>query len=321
MRTSVALLFVMVMLLSACNTKSGRQEAALLSHQSEITVSGAFALSPLMKVWVREFNKTHPGITFKIIEKGSDLGLRDVLSQKTDIGMISSELPKTLDSLLQVVPVARLGVVPIISQKNPYLNQIVNKGVSREDLIAIFSNQKPKTWGDMFGNPGKDPINVYTRADSSGAAKVIAKYLWLELPEIKGTGIMGEPSLIEKVKNDPLALSYCNFIYAIDSVSKQYSNDVRVLPIDFNQNGVIDWKEKIFESAPQLQRAMWLGKFPCSLIRNLYLVTKGKPKTREVAEFLYWIISDGQNFVADNGYIELHSSEIQFLKNSLNINK
>ena len=65
---------------------------------------------------------------------------------------------------------------------------------------------------------------------------------------------------------------------------------------------------------------MWLGKFPCSLIRSLYMVTKGKPKTREVAEFLYWVITDGQKFVADNGYIELHSSEVQFLVNSLKVN-
>lgn len=321
MKTSVPILFVMLMLLYACNTKPGRQEAGTLSHQSEITITGAYALSPLMKIWVGEFKKTHPGVSFKIVEKGSNLGLTDVLNKNTDIGMISNEIPASLDSLLQIVPVARLGVVPIISLKNPYLNDIVNKGVSRENLIALFSGQNPKTWGDMFGKPGKDPVNVYLRADSSGATMTLARYLWLDLTEMKGTGIAGEPNLIEKVKNDPLALSYCNFIYALDPATKQFSNDIHVLPIDFNQNGVIDWKEKVFENASQLQRAMWLGKFPCSLVRNLYLVTNGKPRTQEVAEFLYWVITDGQDLVAPNGYIELHSSEIQFLKNSLKVNK
>jgi phosphate transport system substrate-binding protein len=62
---------------------------------------------------------------------------------------------------------------------------------------------------------------------------------------------------------------------------------------------------------------MWLGRYPSSLIRNLYLVSNGKPRTREIVDFIYWIITDGQRFVADNGYIELHSGEIQNLENAM----
>jgi len=320
MKASLTCLIVTIIFFSGCNSKTSRPEAEILSHQSEISISGAYALAPLMELWVDEFRKTHQYIKFNINANGTDLGQSDVLQGKVDLAMISSEIPKGIDTLLRIVPVARLGVVPIISSKNPYLTEILKKGMTRDELVSLFTNENPKTWGDLYGKPLKDPVKIYIRADSSGATKVLAKYLWIEPNEIKGTAIEGEIKLVEAIKTDPMALGYCNFIYTLDPATKQFSKDFHVLPIDFNQNGMIDGKEKIFDNAAELQRAMWLGKFPCSLIRNLYLVTKGKPHTREVAGFLYWVITDGQKLVADNGYIELHSSEIQFLVNALKVN-
>lgn len=320
MKTFSNFLLLIILFCSACNTKTNRPETATLSHQNEITISGAFALAPLMQIWVDEFKKTHPYVKFTITPNGSDLGQQEALKGNVDIGMVSNEIPKSADSLLQVVPVARLGVVPIINAKNPFLQEILHKGITREELVSLFTNQQPKTWGDMFGKPKNDAVNVYIRADSSGATKTLAKFLWVDQSEFQGNAIQGEAKLLDAVKNDPLALSYCNFIYTLDPATKQFRNDIRVLPVDFNQNGIIDGKEKITETAEQLQRAMWLGRYPCSLIRSLYLVTKGKPHTREVAEFLYWVITDGQNLVAPNGYIELYSSERQFLVNALQEN-
>ncbi len=320
MKTYFPFVIVALIFFSGCNTKTSLHEAETLSHQSEISISGAYALAPLMQLWVDEFRKTHPFVKFNINANGTDLGLKEVLQNKVDLAMISNEIPKGMDSLLQIVPVARLGVVPVISSKNPYMTEILHKGMTRDELAGLFTNDKPKTWGDFYGKPQQDPVKIYIRADSSGATKVLAKYLWVDQNEIKGKGIEGEIKLVEAIKTDPLALGYCNFIYALDSATKQFSKDICVLPVDFNQNGIIDWKEKIFNNAAELQRAMWLGKFPCSLIRNLYLVTKGKPHSREVAEFLYWVITDGQKIVACNGYIELHSGEIQFLVNALKMN-
>lgn len=59
-----------------------------------------------------------------------------------------------------------------------------------------------------------------------------------------------------------------------------------------------------------MQRAMWLGQYPCALTRNLYLVSNGKPSTKEVVEFLIWVLTEGQKLVPSQGYIELHTFEI-----------
>ena len=96
MKTTLACLIVATVLFTACNTKSNRSDAEPLSHQSEITVSGAYALSPLMQLWVAEFSKTHPYVKFKILPNGSDQGQRDILLGKVDMAMISAEIPKSV---------------------------------------------------------------------------------------------------------------------------------------------------------------------------------------------------------------------------------
>jgi phosphate transport system substrate-binding protein len=318
MKSKVYFLFILtVFLIAGCGTKTGKQGANVLSHSNQITISGAYALAPIMQFWIAEFQKTHPYVKFKLNANGTGQGLRDVVAGKVDLAMISEELPKRNDSVLWIAPVVRLGVVPVISGKNPYRKEILEKGISKEDLLDLFSGKSSKSWGELAGKSARDLVKVYMRGDTAGATATLARYLSLERKDIKGIQVKGEKELIDQVKSDPLALSYCNFIFAFDPYKKEFLEDLKVVPIVFPGKEILDGNAKIFDTYEHLQRAMWLGRYPSSLIRNLYLVSNGKPRTREIVDFIYWIITDGQRFVADNGYIELHSGEIQNLENTM----
>lgn len=316
MKTKFYYLFVIViLLLNGCTSKTSRKEVIVLSHSDVITISGAYAMAPIMQVWMTEFRKSHPYVKFKMDVNGSGQGLDELLAGKVDLAMISEEIPKEKESQLWISPVARLGVVPVMSAKNPYLKIILEKGISKEMLVSLFSGKNTVTWGELAGTPGKDPVKIYKREDPSGATATLAKYLSIDVSEINGTPVKGETDLINQVKNDPLALSYCNFIYAFDPAKQVFLDDLKVIPIKTTgkqkTGGALNLK--IYDTYEHLQRAMWLGTYPSSLIRDLDLVSKGKPRTREIVDFIYWIITDGQRFIADNGYIELHSSEVQNL--------
>jgi len=310
MKTKLLLLLPIVLLLTCCKQQTIHEERSLPNHPGPIKISGAFALYPLTQVWVAEYQKTHPYVKFDLQAIGSGKGLNEIIAGKTDLAMISSDLPSGVDTSLWVIPVARLACVPIISPKNPYLKEILKAGIKKDDLTGLFSNNNPKTWGEIFGKTAKDRASVYIRSDSSGATDVLARYLWLQTSEMKGTPVSGEDKMLDAVKNDPFALGYCNFIYAIDPNTRHFKNDMLILPIDLNQNGKLDLKENFYDSIDHLQRAMWSGRYPCVLTRNLYLVSKGKPATKEMVEFLIWVLTDGQKLVPSQGYIELHSFEI-----------
>jgi phosphate transport system substrate-binding protein len=313
---SYFLLFVILIGLTFCTSKTSKKEVTILSHSDLITISGAYAMAPIMQVWMNEYQKSHPYVKFKLNVNGSGQGLDELLSGKTDLAMVSEDIPKAKDTQLWIVPLARLGVVPVISAKNPYLKTIMAKGLSMDNLSDIFSGKSDKTWGDLAGTSGKDPIKVYIRGDASGATATLAKYLSMEARDIKGVPVSGETALLDQVKNDPFALSYCNSIYAFDTDKKAFLADLKVVPIKKGKEKPEE-SQKTFDTYEHLQRAMWLGTYPSALIRDLNLVSKGKPRTREMVDFIYWIITDGQRLVADNGYIELHSAEVQSIGNSI----
>jgi phosphate transport system substrate-binding protein len=56
--------------------------------------------------------------------------------------------------------------------------------------------------------------------------------------------------------------------------------------------------------------AIAAGKYPSPPARELYFVTNGKPKKEVVVKFLQWILTEGQKYVNESGYITLSKEKI-----------
>ena len=293
------------------NTQQSQQEKESPPiYKEEINIKGAYALMPLVQRWINEYQKIHPSVLFNLSPLGTGEVLPEIFSDKSDLVMISSELPDKLESKAWILPLAKLSVVMIVNKKNPYWPQILKTGIKKDDLAKVFTGEIT-SWGNLFGEPGKHSVSVYFRSDKAGATDILSKFLWLDDQKLHGRGINGENLLIETIKGDPLAIGYCNFIYSFDPETKEFLDDIRIIPLDLNQNGSLDIKEKFYDNYTELQRAMWLGKYPCALNRPLQFVTSQKPSKKELNDFLKWIIIDGQKIVPEMGYMELRSSEIQ----------
>jgi phosphate transport system substrate-binding protein len=51
------------------------------------------------------------------------------------------------------------------------------------------------------------------------------------------------------------------------------------------------------------------GKYPSPPSRELYYVIKGKPSdSKALKDFLLWILSEGQKYVRETGYVPLPES-------------
>lgn len=313
MKTLKYLFVFIIFLNSGClnNSPQPQQERESLPlHNGEIKIRGAYALMPLVQKWIDEYQKIHPLVSFNLSPAGTGEVLDDIFSDKLDLVMVSSALPDALDSLVWILPVAKLSVVMIVNKKNPYWSQILETGIKKDDLVKLYTGEI-SSWGNLYGEFGKYPVSVYFRSDKAGSTHELLKYLWLNEQNIKGTAIMGEDLLLEAIKGDSLAIGYCNFIYSFDPASKKFLDKVSIIPLDQNQNGRLDKNENFYQNFGELQRAMWLGKYPCVLNRPLQFVAADKPSTKELNDFLKWIITDGQEIAREMGYMELRSSERQ----------
>jgi phosphate transport system substrate-binding protein len=121
--------------------------------EGTITISGAFALYPMMQRWVEEFNKVYPDVNFDVSAGGAGKGMTDALAGAVDIGMVSREVSSDEEGKgAFAIPVTKDAVFATISDKNPFLADLLAKGVSNEIFIGIFITGDIKTWDRSSAN-------------------------------------------------------------------------------------------------------------------------------------------------------------------------
>lgn len=296
---------LMTLLASACGPKTPGEE-----QQGTITISGAFALYPMMTRWGEEYQKLYPKVQFDISAGGAGKGMADALGGAVDIGMVSRDVTAEEESQgAYWVAVTKDAVFPVINQKNPVLKDLMAQGLTQEAFTRLFISGETKTWGELVGKPEiTDEVHVYTRSDSCGAADTWAKYLGGKQENLLGIGVFGDPGLLDAIVKDPLGIGYNNLNYAFDMTSSKPITGVAILPIDVNMNGNAD-PDEILDTKTEALDAIATNKYPSPPARLLNLVTKGKP-SGIVQTFIEWILTDGQQLLSEAGYIPLTPEQL-----------
>lgn len=322
----VQLLFVLWLLMAACvpvapadTTAPAEESAATEAPAAEaatetttVSVSGAFALFPLMTLWAEEYQKNNPNITFDVQAGGAGKGMTDMLSGAADIAMLSREpRQEELDQGSFLVAVTIDSVIGTFNANNPYAEQFLAQGLSAEESTAIWITPTITTWGQLLGTDVTDPINVYTRSDSAGAAEMWSLFSGGKTQEdLKGTGVNADPGLAEAVRQDPLGVGYNNVGFTYDPATGLPNEGLQVIPIDLDGDGTISEEENFYATRDEFTQAVAEGKYPFPPARVLYLVTKGEPSPA-IAAFYRWVLTEGQAFVLEAGYVKLTGAQIQ----------
>ncbi len=314
LKLSIACLFAVVIGFFAVSCGGGQTDKkadATKELKGSISVSGAFALYPMASKWAEEFQKLHPGVSINISAGGAGKGMADVLAGMVDMAMFSREVNKEeIAKGAWFIAVSRDAVLPTISAKNPMLAELQKKGMTKQQFTDIFINEKITSWKQVYktGNAGK--INVYNRSDACGAAEMWAKYLGGAQEDLAGVGVFGDPGIASAVKNDVLGIGFNNLNYAYDVNTRKKYDGLEIIPIDINDNGKIDSTEQVYGSLDNLMTAIRDGVYPSPPARDLYFISKGKPQNEIVIAFLKWIMTDGQKFVDEAGYVQLKENQI-----------
>jgi phosphate transport system substrate-binding protein len=317
-KTIILTILGIALLLSSCGQASTavqpQKEITLAQPKQElngtISVSGAFALYPMMTRWAEEFQKKYPGVQFDISAGGAGKGMTDVLSGAVDIGMVSRAIKAEEEAKGAFwIPVTKDAVFPVLNAKNPIIDEIRKQGITQDVFKRIFITGEITSWGAMIGKPEvTDKIHVYTRSDACGAGEEWSKFLGGVQEDLLGVGVNGDPGLLEVVRKDPLGIGYNNLGYAFELKSGMVVDGIYVVPIDINKNGVAE-KDEIVVNLASAVDLIGSGKYPSPPARNLNLVTHGKPNDL-VQAFLKWILSDGQEFVHEAGYVKLADAQL-----------
>jgi phosphate transport system substrate-binding protein len=289
-----------------------KQSSDTTPTSGRITISGAWALYPMVIKWAEVYQKKYPEIVIDISAGGAGKGMADALSGVVDIGMVSRDINKAeIAKGAWWISVVKDAVIPMISSANPLQAELIKRGLTQNEFAQIWITGKITKWNNFIVNNKEYPIHVYTRSDACGASETWAKYVGGSQENLKGTGVYGDPGLADAVKNDTLGIGYNNVNFAYDAKTKKPIMGIQPIPLDINSNGRIDPDENFYIDRDSLMKAISENKYPSPPARNLHLVSRGIPEKIQVREFLLWILGDGQQYVTEAGYIALHKELIQ----------
>lgn len=273
-----------------------------------IRISGAWALYPAMVRWAEVYKQEHPAVRLDITAGGAGKGLTDCMAGLVDLGMVSRDLrPEELSQGITLLPVAKDAVFAVVNVNNPAASALQHRGLSQHALRDLWLKGKRTDWEHLAPGGGSGEVHVYTRSDACGAAETWAHFLGKQQEDLEGVAVYGDPGLGEAVRRDVLGIGYNNLNFAFDVRTGLPLKGLLLVPLDVNDNGVVDASEDISTLTKALS-AIRSGAYPAPPARDLFLAVR-KPISPVVRQFLIWILNEGQKMAPEAGYIPISETQ------------
>lgn len=311
-------IFAIIILISACNlapekTDEAKKAFTLPSNtEAIIRMGGSYALLPFLEACSDSFQVKYPGIRFEITASNSLDGINGLEDGRFQLAMLSFPFKQDKpDSNLCCISVAQEAVVPVFNKNNPHFELIREKGISPKVLQDLYTSNKEMSWGIITGTETEEKIHLLTREEGSGTARTWISFIWSSPEKIKAKVANSELEMIEKINADPLAMGYCNLGYVFGKTGEEKTNNLGIMPIDRDMDGVIEHTDCRCESIEDIHRCVWLGKFPKDLCRLLSITGNKESITPEGMAFVYFLLHEGQQIAKSMGYCELNNVQIE----------
>ncbi|WP_235891183.1 PstS family phosphate ABC transporter substrate-binding protein [Sphingobacterium lumbrici] len=295
-------------MISSCAPKVKEGYDEKKGYTGTISISGAFALYPIVVLWSEDFKKIHPNVRFNVSAGGAGKGIADVLTNMVDIGLVSRDIhQQELDRGAFPVHVAKDAVVGTLNSNHPNIELIKQRGFTQEELENIFVHSKYKLWSDIDSRFVKQPLQVYVRSDAAGAAETWAKFFGQRQEDLKGVGIFGDPGVAQAIKENLYAIGFNNINYVFNLKTKKATENLALIPIDVNKDGRIDSLESLYSDLDDLTNAVATNKYPSPPARDLTFVIRSDKQTKLLKEFIRFVLAkEQQGYLLENGYVPLN---------------
>jgi len=317
MKKSLLLIIWIFLNFSGWVTARGALDEINSTIEKKISIVCSPDVFELANQWAIDYCKLNPGIEIRV-DKADHYVLDPLLISGKSLGLISHEYYQSIEnnSLVNIV-VGREIIVPIINSANPFINLIDSQGISPSDLARLLKNPQFRNWGLLLEAEENIPVNFYSIANEVINSE-ISGFLGIDKMYLKGIEVMNGKELVTAVQKDRFGLGFCKLTDITGSANQEMVENITFFPIDKNENGEMDSFEKIYYNLNAFTRGVWIGKYPKTLISDVYSVSKGIPKSESELAFLRWILSEGQQSLVQYGYCDLTYSERQSKLNMLN---
>jgi phosphate transport system substrate-binding protein len=319
--------------------------------QTKLNGAGATFPNPIYSKWFSEYHKLHPDIEINYQSIGSGGGIRQVTEGTVDFG--ASDMPMTDAQLAEAQTKQKTRILNLPSVLGADVPAYNIPGVSGEvkftpdALAGIFLGRISK-WNDKAitsANPGVNfpdrDIIVVHRSDGSGTTFIWTDYLskisadWeskvgrntsVQWPI--GLGGKGNEGVAGSIRQLPGAIGYVELIYAVQnnisygSVRNSAGNFVKA-SLESVTAAAASAPKMPADFRVSITNAPGKDAYPISSFTWLLVPQQSKDtaKAKVLADFLNWMVTDGQKLTSALSYAPLPESVVQKEKEAIKLVK
>ncbi|HLN20420.1 MAG TPA: hypothetical protein VK213_04980 [Bacteroidales bacterium] len=196
-------------------------------------------------------------------------------------------------------------IVPVVNSENPYAGEILSRGIPAGKLAEAIKNSEKANWEYLIGSKDEIRANLLFKDDGIVKSRVA---LFAGTDGNRITGDLTVQDLMSEINRDRNSIAFVK-LADIQKDDGTIMNGIKLMPIDRNNNGALDFNENIYTDMTSFTRGVWIGKYPKELCLNIYCVSNSLPGDEDATAFLNWLLGDGQKFVSGAGMTALIQSE------------
>lgn len=275
---------------------AGSVSAYTQTASGEVVLSGARFTNDLFQHWISDYQKLYPAAHFRIENKGAaEYSVADIIVH-------AQELDKTeIDKSRKYLTIARYAVLPVANAQSSFAAVYGERGLTREEIKQVFFFD-PLSSGSK--KPLKATFNVYTRVQQAPAPVVFARNFGYEQQDLHGRAIAGaDIHLIKSVQKDTTGVTYAPLGLIFTPGSGQILAGLKIIPVDFDDNGKVQDDERFYDSLPQILTKLGESSSKNIPVADIRISVNATTPNAETVRFIAWVLDHGLKDLAAYGYL------------------
>ena len=266
----IIILFCLVLMFNSCaKTGNKKKDERKNNNVQNLSILIPIYMEQPIKEWTYFLQASHPNVKFEIICMNEQYFSSDTTFRDFDLIFTPSFIR---GNKYKYSIISQEAIVCVVSFKNPFLQSIINRGISPNDLKKIFSNPNSYYWKDFFKTDKKlnDKITIILPDDRYTLINQL--FDWLDIDKPTSVTMKSTDSILDllKIQNDIMTFLPSSLVYNINT---QYRKDfLYVVPIDLNNDNWISDDEYLYDNIIMIKKAVLDNKIDSLLVLQYKLI-------------------------------------------------
>lgn len=274
-----------------------------------LKISGTKFTYPLIEKWIAEYTKVNPGAKIALVSKGTN-------GQSVDLNVIAHQPSKEeLKDNQEIIYAGRYALLPVTNSRNPLFAIARKKGFTKKEVDKLFfdvinydDEDEPKKEKPKFAS------TIYARENQACASTALAGYFGHTASEIKGKKVFGDDiHLLSALKKDTVGITYNNLGYLFDTNTRKLKDGIALLPLDVRKEN----KDLLYGSVDDVIALLERTPVETIPVEKIGFIYSQQTVSRELADFLKWVLNEGQKYNHNYGFLNLNSDVLAQQKSKL----